>query len=188
MEMLLGKKRKPSLSLSLFTSFQRPLQAPKKSPKPSKSSRPVFFDPDVVGLAIIATMPHQELGPTNPAKKNIFLPPMLSETSKRRTREADPLSESYTCVITHLGNDTVRKRVYYDDQVFEVNDNAATDHGQSIFAIKKIVEELKHEIGIGPQSSAYFLGCCRLCKKQLHGMDIFMYSYLHDFKEITKGR
>ncbi|KAE8037538.1 hypothetical protein FH972_010120 [Carpinus fangiana] len=78
-------------------------------------------------------------------------------SDKERDEEVDELSESYTCVISHLGSNVVEKRVYFDDKLMGL---------VVIAAVLLVWMEFW---------TADFLSSCYLCKKQLQGLDIFMY-------------
>lgn len=155
MERLFGRKRRPSLCLSGFDSIRRTSTAFQDSPKPNGSSRSVFFNPDAVGLGIIARESGREPS-LNPTKRILFLP-MLFRTSNKRTPAVDPLSESYTDVIFCPCR----------------NNNAA---GGSSVSGTRSPREARREEGTGPCSD-HFLSRCLLCKKELHKSDIYMYRY-----------
>ncbi|KAE8023619.1 hypothetical protein FH972_009294 [Carpinus fangiana] len=78
-------------------------------------------------------------------------------SDKERDEEVDELSESYTCVISHLGSNVVEKRVYFDDKLMGL---------VVIAAVLLVWMEFR---------TADFLSSCYLCKRQLQGLDIFMY-------------
>ncbi|CDP12493.1 unnamed protein product [Coffea canephora] len=73
------------------------------------------------------------------------------------------LCEEYTCVISHVGDNQIKKKEYFDDGGFLRNRNS-TD---------AIISNAENIIAAFPY--AEFLNSCFLCKKQLHGLDIFMY-------------
>ncbi|XP_068325628.1 FCS-Like Zinc finger 14-like [Pyrus communis] len=85
----------------------------------------------------------------------------------------DELSESYTCVISHFGNNLTSKRVYFDDKLSWVVD----DPNAGMVVAPGVFSTTPWSIGeVGREFWASdFLSCCYLCKKQLHGLDIFMY-------------
>lgn len=88
--------------------------------------------------------------------------------------------ESYTCVISHVGNNVIRKHVYYGDQVGGFCDDSARvlDVNPGLFyassspIIMTISDGCKERNGFWTQD---FLSSCYLCNKLLHGLDIFMY-------------
>lgn len=117
-------------------------------PKPKRS-----FDAEgVVGLGIVAAMSTARL-----TAKPIAIGP----AARRRAREEDQMSESYTCVITHVagageGGGSVRKRVYF-----------GFGEGGGGWFVEACEEE--------PAREADFLSRCCLCGKRLDGLDIYMY-------------
>jgi len=187
MENLPGKKR-PTINLSLFTTLSESFSLD-KSPSPLKSPR--NFQGDVVGLGIVAAM--TDLSHKISANSAVVSPrstpiPIVSSakaaanfrgpvSDKERDEEVDELSESYTCVISHLGSNLVEKRVYFDDKLNgAVGDccGAAcvvSDSGVILFSASPVnVGDSRMEFW-----TADFLSSCYLCKKKLHGLDIFMY-------------
>ena len=125
------------------------LGASSSEPKPKRS----FDDAEgVVGLGIVAAMSVARLAAE---------PIAIGTVARRRARDEDELSESYTCVITHVagagqGSSSVRKRVYF----------GFGDGGGGWF-----VEACEEE----PAREADFLSRCCLCGKRLDGLDIYMY-------------
>ncbi|OEL35243.1 hypothetical protein BAE44_0003740 [Dichanthelium oligosanthes] len=122
------------------------LGANSTEPRPRRS-----FDAGGVGLGIVADMSRACL--TGAAE-----PIAIGPSARRRAREDDELSESYTCVITHVagaGGGSVRKRVYF----------GFSDGGGWLV-------EADGEV---PAQAADFLSRCCLCEKRLDGLDIYMY-------------
>jgi hypothetical protein len=180
MENFQGKKR-PAINLSLFTTLSESFSLD-KSPSPLKSPR--NFQGDVVGLGIVAAM--TDLSHKISANSAVVSPrstpiPIVSSakaaanfrgpvSDKERDEEVDELSESYTCVISHLGSNVVEKRVYFDDKL---NGAACvvSDSGVIVFSASPVnIGEARMEFW-----TTDFLSSCYLCKKQLQGLDIFMY-------------
>ncbi|KQJ93587.1 uncharacterized protein LOC100830428 [Brachypodium distachyon] len=133
-----GQKASPSFA-SLLSVFLGASGA--EQPRPKRS-----FDVagGVVGLGIVAAMGRACLAAQ---------PIAIGAAARRRAREEAELSESYTCVITHVpGGRSVRKRVYFGN-------------GWLV------------EAGEAPARSraADFLSRCYLCTKRLDGLDIYMY-------------
>ncbi|KAG2667975.1 hypothetical protein I3843_15G133900 [Carya illinoinensis] len=187
MDNLPGKKR-PTINLSLFTTLSESF-AVDKSPNPSKSPR--IFQGGVVGLGIVAAM--TDLSPKAPDNFAVVSPrstpiPIVSSAKaaanfrgplndRERGGDVDEMSESYTCVISHLGSNLVEKRMYYDDKLDAVVGDccgatcAVSGRGVRMFSASPLnVDEFGGEF-----RTADFLSTCYLCKKQLHGLDIFMY-------------
>ena len=119
------------------------------SPEPSRPRRS-FDAGGVVGLGIVADMSRPCLTGAEPIA--------IGPAARRRAREEDELSESYTCVITHVagaGGGSVRKRVYR---------GFGGGGGWLVEADDEV-----------PAQAADFLSRCCLCDKRLDGLDIYMY-------------
>ncbi|KAH7576658.1 hypothetical protein JRO89_XS01G0125800 [Xanthoceras sorbifolium] len=145
------------------------------SSNPKKSPR--NFHDGVVGLGIVAAM--NDLGSTHEpifsAKSPRTRPISIVSSAKPVVKlgvlnmeiensEVDELSESYTCVISHFGDNLVKKRVYFDDDKLE---------NYSVFFAASSPMDIGGEFWSGDFLSSYFL-----CKKQLRGLDIFMYIHI----------
>lgn len=193
MENLPGK-RKPTISLSLFTTLSDSFSFDKHS---NSAKSPRNFEGDVVGLGIVAAM--TDLGDSHDvffspkfggaaAAANLAVSPRSSPIpivssakpaanfrgglNSERKEEVDELSESYTCVISHFGNNVIKKHVYFDDKLNAVEDcDVCMVTTPGVFSASPVnVGELGMEFW-----TADFLSSCFLCNKQLHGLDIFMY-------------
>ncbi|KAJ1278119.1 hypothetical protein BS78_04G054900 [Paspalum vaginatum] len=116
------------------------------SPEPRPPRR--SFDAGGVGLGIVAAM-SQEACLTGAE------PIAIGAAARRRARDDDELSESYTCVITHVAG-SVRKRVY-------VGFGDGNGGGWLVEAA-----------GEAPAPATDFLSRCCLCDKRLDGLDIYM--------------
>ncbi|KAG6431588.1 hypothetical protein SASPL_109667 [Salvia splendens] len=66
--------------------------------------------------------------------------------------------EEYTCVISHVGENLVKKREYFEG---DINDGV-------------VAGGFAAESG-GAEVYADFLNSCGMCEKKLHGLDVFMY-------------
>ncbi|KAM0020468.1 putative Zf-FLZ domain, FCS-Like Zinc finger/14 [Helianthus debilis subsp. tardiflorus] len=129
---------------------------------------PFFFDQNkqpkrfreqngVVGLGIVVALNDESSGQNTQNPVFSVSPrsdpiPIFSKRPGLEDVEIE-LLEEYTCVISHVGNNMVKKREYFDDG----------------FKRKNLVSDwvVFDEVD--------FLSCCNLCKKKLHGLDIFMY-------------
>lgn len=181
----LGKKRL-TLNLSLFANLS-------DSKESAKSPR--NFERGVVGLGIVAAMNDQKH--TNDAiisakssraailavsPRSQPIPIIPNSSAKPSAKFSDDeehlleekgemeLSESYTCVISHIGNNLIKKREYFDDKVHgsyvvssRVYSASPSNHGGA------------ENLAAVPFQNADFLSSCHLCQKKLHGLDIFMY-------------
>lgn len=126
--------------LSVFIGANSPKPRPRRS----------FDAGGVVGLGIVADMSRPCLTGAEPIA--------IGPAARRRAREEDELSESYTCVITHVagaGGGSVRKRVYR---------GFGGGGGWLVEADDEV-----------PAQAADFLSRCCLCDKRLDGLDIYMY-------------
>lgn len=142
---------------------------------------PTLFIDGAVGLRIVAAMSSKPVESARPAKLRPRSDPIpirgraaptakASKVEKEEEEDGDEeeLSESYTCVISRAGGGTVRKRVYAEEVgvdgmggKFEMNSGVFFDSPPPT--------------AMGPTISGGFLSCCYLCRKKLHGLDIFMY-------------
>ncbi|XXG64381.1 hypothetical protein AAC387_Pa05g2351 [Persea americana] len=176
-----GKRPRLKLS-SLFTTFPDSLcfSDALKSPKSAMDNKksPRNFEGGVVGLGIVAAMnesnethdpfsspmsaraakaalsPRSVPIPIVPSKTGVKLREPMSE------EEGMQLSESYTCVISHVGNEPIQKHEYFERTVGDYMEN---------FGPPKVMD-----CGV-TVPVADFLSSCNLCRKKLHGLDIFMY-------------
>lgn len=169
-----GNKKRLSINLSLFTLTDH--NGSNKSPKK-------FEDPNgaVVGLGIVAAMTNNSnnsraailaISPRSTTSNPIPIftannsnnnKTKKKKKSKRPSIEEMEMCEEYTCVISHVGTNLIKKREYFDGE-FIGNTNsqkaatATVNHGDTM-----------------KFRTADFLNSCFLCKKQLQGLDIFMY-------------
>ncbi|CAN0901314.1 FCS-Like Zinc finger 14 [Linum grandiflorum] len=89
----------------------------------------------------------------------------------------DESDELYTCVVSHVGNDKVMKKfVYYGEKVsgFCV-DPATASPGMFYASSSPMVMNPVFADWTSGFPNQDFLSSCFLCKKLLHGLDIFMY-------------
>ena len=193
MESFSGKGRL-AINLSLFTnSFDPKAQVLSLDSKVSSTAKsPRNFEGGVVGLGIVAALndlgnSHESLS-SKPCRASILAatsprsnPIPIANRAKHGSKiEKNPpssemvevemeMSESYTCVISHCGNNLIKKRVYFDDKLNGVVDNFTTDVSISTAAAAAAY-------WVAPSfKAADFLSSCYLCQKKLHGLDIFMY-------------
>ena len=191
------------MNLSLFTnSFEPKSQVWSLDSKVSSTTKsPRNFEGGVVGLGIVAALndldnTHDSLS-SKPCKASILAatsprsnPIPIANRAKHmpKVEKCRPssgmmemememeMSESYTCVISHCGNNLIKKRVYFDDKPNGVVDDITTAVPiSSTDAAYWVASE-----AAPPFKTADFLSSCYLCQKKLHGLDIFMYRYRHD--------
>ncbi|KAG6515344.1 FCS-Like Zinc finger 13-like [Zingiber officinale] len=131
----------------------------------SRSARSFAAGDGAVGLAIVAA-----LGEEAPAYRSAPIriravaakPAMRAAAATSKKDESAELSESYTCVISHLGANRVKKRVYFGD-------------GDGILFVESPWPPPPASTEDPPFVVAEFLRCCFLCKQQLGGTDVYMY-------------
>ncbi|XP_008782815.2 FCS-Like Zinc finger 14-like isoform X2 [Phoenix dactylifera] len=164
------------LKLSLFVAgdpADTPTAAVACSPTACRSRR--SFADGAVGLGIVAAISGGG-GRGRPAALTRSEPIPISPTralAAARPPEPDEgaLSESYTCVISHVGGNSVRKRVYFGDGS-EVVTMDVRRRREVIFETPPPIPPPKPAI---PFAAMDLLSHCHLCKKKLEGIDIYMY-------------
>ena len=153
------------LSLALLP----PDQTPPKSPR--------TFADGAVGLGIVAAISAAvtDSKPIAVPPRSEPIPIVSPRTWPRGTgwtdageadEDEEELSESYTCVISHVAGTSVRKRVYFDDGSNGVRRNYEVSPGVFFQSPSPQLPVIK---------AADFMNRCYLCSKKLHGLDIFMY-------------
>ncbi|XP_068641042.1 FCS-Like Zinc finger 14-like [Aristolochia californica] len=156
------------LSLSIFTSFSESL-----SPSPHFSKSPRNFDQSLVGLGIVAAMNDSAgsgdsrvvVSPRSDPIPILSARPGVKFKGFARKEEDMDVSESYTCVISRVGDDRVRKREYFDGA-----EGVRGNHmgNSAVFFTSP-------QVAVPAAGKEDFLSSCYLCRKKLHGLDIFMY-------------
>ncbi|CAI9099039.1 OLC1v1035800C1 [Oldenlandia corymbosa var. corymbosa] len=185
-----NKSRKLAINLSLFPFTEAPVKASIKSPN-------IFEEPNgVVGLGILAAMKPRskskdESCSQDPSSKRAAILvksprslsnpiPILSnrvsspfsaknDVKRKISAEEMELCEEYTCVISHVGDNQIKKKEYFDST------NVVITGTEKISSVSNN-NLVGSRVGEAPQFRvADFLNSCFLCQKQLHGLDIFMY-------------
>ncbi|KAE8657975.1 Detected protein of unknown function [Hibiscus syriacus] len=147
-----GGKKRPTINLNLFTTFSESI-SPTKSPR--------NFQDGVVGLGIVAAMTDETytrqpicFAPSPRSATPVPIVPSVGPAPNSRccfnSENSDELSQNPTCVISHAGD----------------NSNSC----RAFTASSSVIGQFKREFW-----SDDFLTYCHLCKKELHGLDIFMY-------------
>lgn len=164
----IGGKKKPTLNLKLFNTLSESFS----NPNPTKSPR--NFQDGVVGLGILVAITDS----THARQAICFSPSPRSTTPISIVSSAKPaanfggdlnsenfdeLSEDYTCVISHLGDNLMKKHVHIGDDKKSCSVITASPR-------KNHMGQFKEKFW-----NDDFLTSCLLCKKELHGLDIFMY-------------
>ncbi|KAK1315595.1 hypothetical protein QJS10_CPA05g02465 [Acorus calamus] len=169
--------------LSLLTAFasDAAFRSPARSPR-----RRSFDDDGLVGLGIVAALnepspPTERIVVSAVSPRSRPIPIKSAGGGKCRRGEAaaaemsveEMMSEGYTCVISHVEGKHTRKRLYFDGDAGDGIRGNLLGSTRVIFEqpppppAEEVMEEMVAEMG--------FLSCCFLCKKRLHGLDIFMY-------------
>ncbi|XP_076910494.1 FCS-Like Zinc finger 14-like [Bidens hawaiensis] len=145
----------------------------------------------VVGLGIVVAMNDESL--VHSTQNPVFSVSPRSNPipifSKNPSREDDDdvdvgieLLEEYTCVISHVGNSLIKKIEYFDDGIKRkscVSGGHTTSYWVSSGGVGGGVfcsPSPPVVVGGGMVfEDVDFLNSCYLCKKKLHGLDIFIY-------------
>uniref|UniRef100_A0A803NT76 FLZ-type domain-containing protein n=2 Tax=Cannabis sativa TaxID=3483 RepID=A0A803NT76_CANSA len=169
-------------SIEIGTSPRSPLDLKMQSPRGLKN-----YDLGGVGLGIVAALEKSSVdsGRDFPAKyaicslnlnrSNPIPVNIVSNGDKfRACEELD--EESYTYVTCRLPNDKTFTKVYYDGVEYGRKNHLKIDLGRcsnqkGIFDSPSAISG--EEFCSFPTSD--FLSCCHLCRKTLHGKDIYMY-------------
>ncbi|KAK1392046.1 FCS Zinc finger [Heracleum sosnowskyi] len=183
---LKGNKRRLSINLSFLSlndQTQTPLNNSSKSLKKFENGQD-----GVVGLGIVAAMTqldqtHDPLISTRPGFLGVS--PRSNPIPIFGDSQPDDmeLSEEYTCVISHIGNNLIKKSEYFDGNLTSKCETTVSDKGGSYWVSSGLFTEASPPLRTNAGDSAAmavfgtadFLSSCYLCKKKLHGLDIFMY-------------
>ncbi|KAG1364185.1 FCS-Like Zinc finger 13 [Cocos nucifera] len=165
--------------LSLFFAGD-PADAPNAavacSPTASRSRR--SFTDGAIGLGIVAALSGSGGGRGRHAALTRSEPiPIAPAMALAAARPPEPdeveLSESYTCVILHVGGNSVRKKVYFGDGEVVTMD-VRRDRGVFFETLPPPIPPPKPAI---PFATMDLSSHCHLCMKKLEGIDIYMYRY-----------
>ncbi|XP_076887302.1 FCS-Like Zinc finger 14-like [Bidens hawaiensis] len=132
----------------------------------------------VVGLGIAVALTNESTGQNTQNPVFSVSPrsdpiPIFSK-SKRPVLEEGvevELLEEYTCVISHVGNNIIKKREYFGDGF--KRKSCGGGGGGGVFCSPS--PTVAGGGGVVVFDDVEFLSFCCLCKKKLHGLDIFMY-------------
>ncbi|KAL3830107.1 hypothetical protein ACJIZ3_018909 [Penstemon smallii] len=182
----MGEKKRLSINLSFLTFTDSTKQiSSHKSPKS-------FEEPNgVVGLGILAALNDDDNYHQDPIFNNggraavLAISPRFSSnsnpipiivtqksfsknnTKKKLSVEEMELCEEYTCVTSHVGDNLIEKREFFDADFLGKNNGF------------EMVSAFDSSLSCGGENATFeiadFLSSCFLCKKMLHGLDIFMY-------------
>lgn len=141
----------------------------------NKSQKRFGEQKGVVGLGIVVALNNESSAPNpvfsaSPRSNPI---PIFSKRAIKDDIEIE-LLEEYTCVISHVGNNLIKKREYFDDGFKSSTSYWVT--GGGVFCAPSPSPPVAAVGGVTVfEDDGDFLSCCHLCKKKLHGLDIFMY-------------
>ncbi|PNS94435.1 hypothetical protein POPTR_018G146800v4 [Populus trichocarpa] len=180
------EKKRPRISLSLFTTLTETFSMANKSPRNFKNGG------SAVGLGIVAAMDESDkvsdfaLSPRSSPVPVVSLKKPASCFKEggigvwnfdKGGVVVDENDESYTCVISHVGNNVIKKSVYYDDKVC-VDSVSWFDVGSGLLYAASPAVMMPIDVATAERREFWskdFLSSCHLCKKLLEGLDIFMY-------------
>ncbi|WOK98311.1 hypothetical protein Cni_G07021 [Canna indica] len=154
------QKRRSSLAkLAHFFGFGDSSSAPPTTPSPAQRS---FPSDGTVGLGIVAAMSAAD-APALVAPK----------AEKRRVPPAEEMvmCESNTSLISNLGGRRARKRVYYGD----CDDGIASEPSGGKGVLFELPPPPSVELAPSPLHPTAFLWLCFHCKRELDGLDIYIY-------------
>ncbi|KAI3711827.1 hypothetical protein L1987_70375 [Smallanthus sonchifolius] len=170
---------KSRLTLKTLPFFLSSSSNPNDQNKPPKRFRE---QNGVVGLGIVVAL--NDESPVHNTQNPVFSVSPRSNPiqifGKRPTMEdvEIELLEEYTCVISHVGGNLVKKREYFDDGVkrkIRVNGWVSTNSGIGGGGVFCSPSPPGGGGGGVVFEDVDFLSSCYLCNKKLHGLDIFMY-------------
>ncbi|KAH7519325.1 hypothetical protein FEM48_Zijuj08G0024300 [Ziziphus jujuba var. spinosa] len=185
-ELLVSGNRAGLFDMAAMTSPRSPLDLKMQSPRGLKN-----YDVGGVGLGIVAALEKSGHGGREILAKYAICSPNLNRSepipvnsakkSERLTNgnneEAEEESlENYTYVTCRHGpNKTSFTRVYYDGVERSIDNNPRNDLGRSnnLGIFHTSPSSCSEEFSVFPTSD--FLSSCHLCRKKLHGKDIYMY-------------
>uniref|UniRef100_A0A6M2EKF4 FLZ-type domain-containing protein n=1 Tax=Populus davidiana TaxID=266767 RepID=A0A6M2EKF4_9ROSI len=185
------EKKRPRISLSLFSTLTETFSVANKSPRSLENG-------GAVGLGIVAAMdesdkvsdsalsPRSSLLPIVSLKKpasyfkegGIGVSNLDKDSGGGGVFVVDENDEIYTCVISHVGNNVIKQSVCYGDEVCIDPGNEFDDVSGLVYAASPPVR-MPMDAAVAAARSEFwskdFLSSCYLCKKLLEGLDIFMY-------------
>ncbi|KAK9078936.1 hypothetical protein SSX86_002995 [Deinandra increscens subsp. villosa] len=176
------KSRLTLKTLPFFLSSSNSNDQQNKSPKRFREQK------GVVGLGIVValnddSLVHSTQNPVFSVSPRSNPIPIFSKNPSKEDVEIE-LLEEYTCVISHVGNNLIKKREYFDDG-FVVNSGLTSSYwvggggGGGVFCSPSPPVAGGGGGGGGGGGMVFedmdFLSSCNLCRKKLHGLDIFMY-------------
>ncbi|KAE8675055.1 Oligouridylate binding protein 1B isoform 1 [Hibiscus syriacus] len=188
---MLGNRARPlignspeSLVSSHVSGFWDPLKSPKsplglKTPSPRGSKR--YDATGGVGLGIIASL-EKSTRRSIPSPRNAIAVNHGNNNGVFKGGFEGLEMEDYTIVITHHGPGKSSTKMYFHEQQLQEqqrrrrSNHVSLGHDRNGFlgAIKETSSTARF-VEDDEYPTSDFLSSCHLCKKKLHGKDIFMY-------------
>ncbi|KAB5514785.1 hypothetical protein DKX38_028691 [Salix brachista] len=184
------ERRRRRICLSLFTTLTETFSMASKSPRNFENGG------GAVGLGIVAAMEESDKVSDftlSPRSSPVPVVSLKKPASCFKEGSIGVLNfdkggggvfyeddESYTCVISHVGNNVIKKSVYYDDKVC-VDSVSWLDVGSGQLYAASPPVMMPMDVAAAERREFWrenFLSSCNLCKKLLEGLDIFMHSGL----------
>ncbi|KAB5514855.1 hypothetical protein DKX38_028761 [Salix brachista] len=181
------ERRRRRICLSLFTTLTETFSMASKSPRNFENGG------GAVGLGIVAAMEESDKVSDftlSPRSSPVPVVSLKKPASCFKEGSIGVLNfdkggggvfyeddESYTCVISHVGNNVIKKSVYYDDKVC-VDSVSWLDVGSGQLYAASPPVMMPMDVAAAERREFWrenFLSSCNLCKKLLEGLDIFMY-------------
>ncbi|XVE97867.1 hypothetical protein REPUB_Repub03eG0055700 [Reevesia pubescens] len=133
------------------------------------------YDVAGVGLGIVAAL-EKSICSSNLSRSNGIVVNCGKNCDRFRGRyenlEMESLEEDYTYVTSH-GPGKSTTKVYYDGG--EEQRRSSTGHARNMFGAVKETRSASRFVEDVTYPTSDFLSSCHLCRKKLHGKDIYMY-------------
>ena len=191
------EKKRPRISLSLFTTLTETFSVANKSPRSLENG-------GAVGLGIVAAMDESsdKVSDSNLSPRSSPLPVVSLKKPASYFKEGgigvsnlnkesigggafvvDGNNESYACVISHVGNNVIKQSVCYGDNVY-IDQGNEFDFGSGLVYAASPPVRMPMDASAAAAGREFwskdFLSSCYNCRKMLDGLDIFMYRYIND--------
>ncbi|KAJ6363116.1 hypothetical protein OIU78_003321 [Salix suchowensis] len=185
------EKKRPRISLSLFSTLTETFSVANKSPRSLENG-------GAVGLGIVAAMDESsdKVSDSNLSPRSSPLPIVSLKKPASYFKEGgigvsnldkdsigggvfvvDGNNESYTCVISHVGNNVIKQSVCYCDNVY-IDPENEFDFGSGLVYAASPPVRMPMDASVAAGRRQFwkdFLSSCYNCKKMLDGLDIYMY-------------
>ena len=172
--------------LDMATSPRGPLELKMESPRGLKN-----YDLGGVGLGIVANLEKSKDGGREILAKYVVgcsnlnrsspIPVNSSKSGCNRYKVCEELEvgceENYTYVTCH-GQGKSFTKVLYEEDGYVRSGHERKDLERSNNKLSTVKDSRpRYEEDFSAYPTTYFLSCCQLCNKNLHGKDIYMYRY-----------